>query len=114
MILATFDLQVTSIFPIKFRVNWHFPSGQEVLGHLEFLIKIILAIFDLQVTHILSTKFQVIGTLVQKEKFKTDCHDGGHLGFPINMILAIFDLRHPKTSKQVSSQLASPSKRSSI
>ena len=30
MILATFDLQVTLIFPIKFRVNWQFPSGQEV------------------------------------------------------------------------------------
>ena len=27
MILATFDLQVTFIFPMKFRVNWPFGSG---------------------------------------------------------------------------------------
>ena len=29
-ILAIFDLQVTQIPPIKFRVNWHFGSGEEV------------------------------------------------------------------------------------
>ena len=27
MILATFDLQVTSILPMKFRVKWPFSSG---------------------------------------------------------------------------------------
>ena len=27
MILAIFDLQVTSILPMKFRVNWPFGSG---------------------------------------------------------------------------------------
>ena len=27
MILATFDLQVTLILPMKFRVNWPFGSG---------------------------------------------------------------------------------------
>ena len=28
-ILAIFDLQVTLVFPTKFRVNWHFGSGEE-------------------------------------------------------------------------------------
>ena len=27
IILASFDLQVISILPMKFRVNWHFGSG---------------------------------------------------------------------------------------
>ena len=27
MILATFDLQVTSLLPMKFQVNWPFASG---------------------------------------------------------------------------------------
>ena len=27
MIIGTFDLQVTSILPMKFRVNWPFGSG---------------------------------------------------------------------------------------
>ena len=30
MILTTFDLQVTSILPMKFRVSWPFVSGEEV------------------------------------------------------------------------------------
>ena len=29
MILAIFDLQVTQMFPTKFRVNWPFGSGEE-------------------------------------------------------------------------------------
>ena len=29
MILAIFDLQVTLMLPIKFRVNWPFSSGEE-------------------------------------------------------------------------------------
>ena len=30
MILITFDLQVTSILPVKFRVNWRFGSGEKI------------------------------------------------------------------------------------
>ena len=68
MILAIFDLQVTQILPIKFRLNW--PSIQEKMfkiafqdgkcgSHLVFPIETILAIFDLQVTSMILTKFQV-------------------------------------------------------
>ena len=32
MILATFDLQVTSILPMKFQVNHPFSSGEKVLN----------------------------------------------------------------------------------
>ena len=68
MILAIFDLQVTQMLPIKFRVNWPFGSGDEAknsfsgwlpCAHPGFKIGMILAIFDLQVTPMLSTKFGV-------------------------------------------------------
>ena len=61
MILATFDLQVTPMFPTKFRVNWHFGLGEEAKngGHLGFRIGKILAIFDLHVTPMLPSKFGV-------------------------------------------------------
>ena len=29
-ILAIFDLQAVLLFPTKFRVDWHFSSGEEV------------------------------------------------------------------------------------
>ena len=68
MISAIFDLQVTLILPIKFRLNW--PSIQEKKlvialqdgncgSHLVFPVGRILAIVDLQVTSMTLTKFQV-------------------------------------------------------
>ena len=56
-----FDLQVTSMLPTKFRVNWPFGSGEGKIdfqdcGHLGFPIGII---FDLQVIPMLPTKFQI-------------------------------------------------------
>ena len=68
MILDMFDLQVTPMFSIKFRVNRPFGSGEEAKidfqdghhgGHLGFPIGMILAIFDLQVTLMLPAKFRV-------------------------------------------------------
>ena len=61
-----FDLQVTPILSIKFRVlsipekpfKMDFQGGG-CGGHLGFLIIIILASFDLQVTQILSFMFRV-------------------------------------------------------
>ena len=75
MILALFDLQVTLIFPNKFRVNWpstkfrvNWPFGSEAqnrfsrclpLQRFWIPIETLLATFDLQVAPILPTKFQV-------------------------------------------------------
>ena len=67
MILAIFDIQVTSMLPTKFRVSWPFGSGEEAKidfqdghhgGHLGFPIGMVLAIFILQVTSMLPTKFR--------------------------------------------------------
>ena len=65
MILAIVELQVTSMLPTKFHVNWPFSSGLEAKidfhdgGHLGFLIDTMLSTFDPQVTPLLPTKFQV-------------------------------------------------------
>ena len=65
-ILATFDLQVTLILPMKFQVSCLLVLDKIVqnrfstwlLGnHLGFPIRMILAIFDLQVILILPVKF---------------------------------------------------------
>ena len=66
IILATADLQVTSILPVKFesiallvqekKFKTYFQHGCQG-DHLGFPIRIILAIFDLQVTPILPIKF---------------------------------------------------------
>ena len=66
MILATFDLQVTSILPMAFRLNCPFGSGEKVQNrfsmgcygnHLGFLIRMVLFIFYLQVISMLPIKF---------------------------------------------------------
>ena len=49
-ILAIFDLQIITILPTKFRVNWPFRRS-----NLGFPIGMILAIFYLQVTSMLPT-----------------------------------------------------------
>ena len=69
-ILATFNLQVTSMNPSKFRVGWSFGSGEEAKNKcnfqnaamaaiLDFRSEQFLALCDLQVTPMLPTKFQV-------------------------------------------------------
>ena len=94
-LLATFNLQVTSIFPSQFWVSWPFCSEEFKTdfqngshgNHLGFPIKKILAIVDLQVTLYL---------LYWQEKFKQDFEDrgqGGHLGLPLKTIIATFDLQ---------------------
>ena len=67
MILATFDLQVTSILPTKFesialliqekKFKIDFQHGCKG-DHLGFPIRMTSAIFDLQVTPILSIRFR--------------------------------------------------------
>ena len=89
-ILATFDLQVTSMFPTKFRVNWHLGLGEDAKNRFGFTIGTILAIFDLQVTPMLPSK-ESIGLSVQEKKQKRDFQ--GHVGFSIGTILAVFDLQ---------------------
>ena len=78
-ILAVFDLQVTTILPIKFWVKWPFSSGEKVQnklqdgghdGHLGFLIWTILAIFYLQVILIFLMKFRVNWPFRWGEKFQ--------------------------------------------
>ena len=118
MILDTFDLQVTPILPIKFRLNW--PSIQEKKfkiafqddncgSHLVSPIGMILAIFDLQVTSTILNKFQVnwpFGSGEEaKNRFSRWSH-GGHLGFPIGTILAFLIYQLPLCFLQSSSQLA--------
>ena len=77
MILATFDLQVTSILPMNFesiallvqekKFKTDFQDGN-CGRHLVFPIRIILAIFDLQVTSMTLTKFQVKWRFRSSEK----------------------------------------------
>ena len=114
MILATFDLQVTSILPMKlesiallvqekkFKIDFQFRRRSKKKkidfqdgchgSHFGFLIGIILAIFDLKVTPMLPTKFPVNWPFGSGEETKIRFQDG-HLGFTIGTILAIFDLQ---------------------
>ena len=93
-ILATFDLQVTSILPMKFesiallvqekKLKIDFQHGWQG-NHLGFPIRMILAIFELQITLILPIKMD----LSILEEFKIDFHDGncgGDLVFPFGAI----------------------------
>ena len=103
MILATVDLQVTSILPMNFesialsvqekKFKTDFQDGRHS-RNLGFLI------------YKSPQCFESIGLSVQK-KGKIDFQDGRHLGFPIGTILAIFiSTSHPDASYQFSNQLA--------
>ena len=78
-ISANFDLQVAPIFTSKFRLSWHFYSGDEG-----------------------QHRFQ--DDRLGKKKRKTDIQDSGHLGFPTGKKLAIFDRQMPRYFLKVSSQ----------
>ena len=116
MILATVDIQVTSILPMNFesislsvqekKFKTDFQDGRHS-RNLRFPIATIWAIFDLQVTRCFLPSFKSIGLSVQKKKEKIDFQDGRHLGFPIRTILAIFiSTSHSDPSYQFSNQLA--------
>ena len=95
MILATADLQVTSILPMnsesiallvpdkKFKIDFQDGCHGRNLG---LPIGTILAIYYLQVTRCILPSFKLIGLPVQKKKQKIDFQDGRHLGFLIGTI----------------------------
>ena len=116
IILATADLQVTSILRMNFgsialsvqekKFTTDFQDGRHG-RNFGFPIAMIWAIFDLQSPQCFLPSFQSIGLSVQKKNGKTDFQDGHHLGFPIRTILAIFiSISHPDASYQFSNQLA--------
>ena len=111
MILATVDLQVTSILPMNFRFRRK--SSKQIFKMVaiaaiwDFLSQRFELFFYLQVTRCFLPSFESIGLSVQKKKGKIDFQDGRHLGFPNGTILAIFiSTSHPDASYQFSNQLA--------
>ena len=107
MILATVDLQVTSILPMNFesialsvqenKFKTDFQDGR----NLGFPIAMIWAIFIYKWPRCFLPSIESIGLSVQKKKGKIDFQDGRHLGFPTGMILAIFiSTSHPDASYQ--------------
>ena len=116
MVLATVDLQVTSILPMNFESIAL--SVQEKKFKTDFKMAAIAAIWDF-----LSQRFELFliykspryflpsfkstGLSVQKKKGKIDFQDSHHLGFPIGTILAIFiSTSHPDASYKFSNHLA--------
>ena len=99
-ILAIFDLPVTCMLPIKFRVNLPFGSGEEEINRLSrwppswISDRINLSYFYLQITQKLP--IQSTGLLVQKKKWKINFQDGHHLGIPIGTILLFFIYKLPR------------------
>ena len=102
MILALFDLQVTPMFLIKFRVNWPLVQKRKIHFKMAAMAAILdsdwndFSNFFLQVTPKLPTKFGVswpFSSGAEAENRFSRWLPWGHLGFPIGMILAIFDLQ---------------------
>ena len=84
-ILTIFDLQVTSMLPIKFRVNWPFGSEEEAKNRFSRWPswisdrKKILAIFaNYKSPRCFLPSFESIGLLVQEKKRQIDFQDGRH------------------------------------
>ena len=112
MILATVDLQVTSILSM----NW-VGSGEKVQSKI-FKMATIAAIWDslsqrfelffiYKSPRCFLSSFESIGLSVQKKKGKIDFQDGCHFLFPIGTIFAIYiSTSHPNPSYQFSNQLA--------
>ena len=116
MILATVDLQVTSILPMNFesialsvqekKVKTDFQDGR-YSRIWDFLSQRFELFLIYKSPRCFLPSFESIGLSVQKRKGKIDFQDGCHLGFPIIMILAIFiSTSHPDASYQFSNQLA--------
>ena len=115
MILASFDLQVIPILPIKFRLNW--PSIQEKKfkiafqdgncdSHLVFPIGTILSIFDLKVTSMILTKFQVNWTFGSREEAKNRFSRWRVLDFQSEQFYLFFIYQSPLSVLPNSSRLA--------
>ena len=103
MILATVDLQVTSILPRNFESIAL--SVQEKKFKNRFSGWPPWPQFGISYRNDLSylPSFESTGLLVQKKKGKIDFQDGPHLGFPTGTILAIFiSTSHPDASYQFS------------
>ena len=104
-ILATFDLQVTSILLMEFRMNWLLVQDKVQNKFLTWLLKRPFWIshqidfnYFCFTSHFLSS-FESTGLSVQKYKIDfQDCDCGGHTGFPIRTNLAILTKSHPDTS----------------
>ena len=108
MILATADLQVTSILPMNFESIAL--SDQEKNSKQIFKMAAMAAIRDFRMQRFellfiykspqcFLPSFESIGLSVLKKKGKIDFQDGPHLGFLIGMILAIFiSTSHPDAS----------------
>ena len=106
-LLAIFDLQVTSILPMKFQVHWPFCWGEKNQNRFsKWLLWQLSWIFvwnDLSYSWSTSgrdTFYQDFGQLafwVREKNFKIDFQDGSH-GIhlsPIRMILSIFTYKSP-------------------
>ena len=105
MILASVDLQVTSILPMNFESIAL--SVQEKKLKQIFKMDAIASIWDFlsqrfglffiyKSPQCFLPSFESISLSVQKKKGKIDFQDGHHLGFPIGTILAIFmSTSHP-------------------
>ena len=116
MILATVDLQVTSILPMNFKsialsfqekqFKTDFQDGRHS-RNLRFPMQRFELFFIYKSPRCFLPSFESIGLSVQKKKRKIDFQDGHHLGYPIGMILTIFiSTSHPDASYQFSNQLA--------
>ena len=119
MILATVDLQVTSILPMnfksialsvqekKFKTDFQDSCHGSNLGFWDFPSQQFELFLIYKSPQCFLPSFESIGLSVQKKKGKNRFSDGRHLGVPIGMILAIFiSTSHLNASYQFSNQLA--------
>ena len=96
-----FYLQVTTMLPTKFQVNWPFRFRRRskmaaVVAILYFWLEQVLPFLIYKSLGCFLPSFKPIGLLVQEKKWKIDFQDCGHssqFGFLIEMILAIFHLQ---------------------
>ena len=115
-ILATVDLQVTSILPITLsQLPFRFKrkSSKQIFkmdamaAIWDFLSQQFELFFIFKSPRCFLPSFESIGLSVQKKKGKIDFQDGHHLGFLIGTILAILiSSSHLDASYQFSNQLA--------
>ena len=113
MILATVDLQVTSILPMNFESialsvqEKKFFKMDAIASIWDFLSQRFQLFLIYKSPRSFLPSFESIGLSVQKKKGKIDFQDGHHLGFQIGTILTIFiSTSHPNASYQFSNQLA--------
>ena len=116
MILATVDLQVTSILPMNFesialsvqekKFKTDFQDGHHG-PNVDFLSQQFELFFIYKSPRCFLPSFKSVSLSVQKKNGKIDFQDGHHLGFPTETILAILiSSSHPDASYQFSNQLA--------